>query len=431
MLFHLMNVSQSASQKDVAFLVDALLYQNISKLLVVITRADTVDKKALDEVIAYTKQSIKAELKRQNRENRLDSILETIEFITISAKMALVCKTDKVKAEALGYTLEESGLPALEKYLHNNLFGDASVKGQLMIASAEKKLLNEITRYQESLQYQLTIETKSKEEVQSQWDAFVLEKEHSRQEMHHLRKRIDSYGETLESYRESLDHFVSTEFYALQGVVRQRVVSDVRYAFEKTKKTAVSSRIAVIVETAVKDGIIDIVREYKYKLAKKMEEIDEECLLKYKSLGLHEVSMFEMETFLASHFQQGYLTHSSEVLVQEILSVVSKSKAKEINALDSEIQKILSLTLAPLESEIKEKADSEASRLIEEFSEILKTPLQQREEKIQSEEKALSSRVALLEKGEGNGSMALEIHEKMKKLDLLCTDIKGDAYGIS
>jgi hypothetical protein len=110
---------------------------------------------------------------------------------------------------------------------------------------------------------------------------------------------------------------------------------------------------------------------------------------------------------------------------------VSKSKAKEINALDSEIQKILSLTLAPLESEIKEKADSEASRLIEEFSEILKTPLQQREEKIQSEEKALSSRVALLEKGEGNGSMALEIHEKMKKLDLLCTDIKGDAYGIS
>ena len=55
MLFHLMNVSQSASQKDIEFLVDALLYQNITKLLIVITRADTVDKKALDEVIAYTK----------------------------------------------------------------------------------------------------------------------------------------------------------------------------------------------------------------------------------------------------------------------------------------------------------------------------------------------------------------------------------------
>ena len=149
MLFHLMNVSQSASQKDVAFLVDALLYQNISKLLIVITRADTVDKKALDEVIAYTKQSIKAELKRQNRENRLDSILETIEFIAISAKMALVCKTDKVKAEALGYTLEASGLPALEQYLQRNLFGDASVKGPLMITSAQKKLLHEIRRYQE------------------------------------------------------------------------------------------------------------------------------------------------------------------------------------------------------------------------------------------------------------------------------------------
>ena len=342
MLFHLMNVSQSASQKDIEFLVDALLYQNITKLLIVITRADTVDKKALDEVIAYTKQSIKAELKRQNRENRLDDILETIEFIAISAKMALLCKTDEAKAEELGYTLEESGLPALEKYLHNNLFGHAAVKSQLMIASAEKKLLNEIRRYQESLQYQLEIETKSKEEIQSQWDAFVLEKERSLEEIHSLSEGIDYYKETLDSYRNTLEHYLTTAFYELKDVLRQRVVSDVRYTFEKTKKIPESSRTAVIIQTALKDGIIDIVREYKYKLAKKMEEIDDVCLLKYKSLGLSTSAGFEMETFLASHFQEGFLTHNSEVLVQEILSVVAKSSSKKMQELDTEIQKILS-----------------------------------------------------------------------------------------
>src|SRR5574344_2738085 len=54
MMIHLINVSQSATLKDVEFIIDAVLYQNISKLLVVITRADTVSKKNLDEVIQYT-----------------------------------------------------------------------------------------------------------------------------------------------------------------------------------------------------------------------------------------------------------------------------------------------------------------------------------------------------------------------------------------
>ena len=40
-----MNVSQSATLKDVRFIIDAVLYQNISNFLVVITRADTVGKK--------------------------------------------------------------------------------------------------------------------------------------------------------------------------------------------------------------------------------------------------------------------------------------------------------------------------------------------------------------------------------------------------
>ena len=217
----------------------------------------------------------------------------------------------------------------------------------------------------------------------------------------------------------------------MQGIVRQRLISDIRYAFEKTKKTPDTSRTTVIIQTAVKDGIIDIVREYKYKLAKKMEEIADACLVKYKSLGLLEVSMFEMETFLASHFQQGYLTHSSEVLVQEILSVLSKSRAKEIPKLDREIQQILSSQLTLLESEIKTKADSEAEVLIGAFCETLNIPLQQREEKIESEERTLSSRLNLLEKGKVNSTHAIAIHEKMKKLDLLFMEIKGDAHGVS
>ena len=90
MMLHLMNVSQSATLKDVEFIIDALLYQNISKLLVVITRADTVSKEQLEEVINYTKSSIERQLKAQNKDSKLDYILKTIKFIPISGKMVLL-----------------------------------------------------------------------------------------------------------------------------------------------------------------------------------------------------------------------------------------------------------------------------------------------------------------------------------------------------
>ena len=416
MLFHLMNVSQSASQKDIEFLVDALLYQNITKLLIVITRSDTVEKKALDEVIAYTRQSIEAELKRQNRENRLDTVLETIEFIAISAKMALLCKTDKAKADALGITLEASGLPALEHYLQTNLFGHSAIKSQLIIASVHQKLGSVIIRYQDRLKYQLEMAAKSKEELQSQWEAFVLEKERTLQALNTLRADVDYHCENLHTYRNTLQHFLTTAFYELQGTLRQRVVSDVRYSFEKTKKIPESSRITVIIQTALKDGVIDIVREYKYKLAKKMEEID---------------PAFEMQPFLESHFQRGFVTYNTEVLVQEILSAVSQSRTKKINHLDSEIQKILTIQLDPIENETKIKTDSEAEKLISDFSDVLKIPFTMREEKIQSDERTLSSRLNVFEKGDENINRALGIHKKMKAMDKILAEIKGDVHGIS
>ncbi len=106
MMLHLMNVSQSATLKDVEFIIDALLYQNISKLLIVITRADTVSKEQLDEVIKYTKSSIEKQLKAQNKDSQLDYILKTIKFIPISGRMALLHRTGR-EQEALdaGYTL--------------------------------------------------------------------------------------------------------------------------------------------------------------------------------------------------------------------------------------------------------------------------------------------------------------------------------------
>ncbi|XPV83923.1 MAG: dynamin family protein [Halarcobacter sp.] len=97
LMLHLMNVSQSATFKDVEFIIDALLYQNITKLLIVITRADTVSKEQLEEVINYTKSSIKNQLRAQNKDSKLDYILNSIKFIPISGRMALLHRTGRAQ----------------------------------------------------------------------------------------------------------------------------------------------------------------------------------------------------------------------------------------------------------------------------------------------------------------------------------------------
>ena len=141
MMLHLMNVSQSATLKDVEFIIDAVLYQNISKLLIVITRADTVSKEQLDEVIKYTKSSIERQLKSQNKDSQLDYILKTIKFIPISGRMALLHRTGR-EEEALkaGYTIEQTGILEIEQYLNETLFGSSSQKGELVIQSAKNQL---------------------------------------------------------------------------------------------------------------------------------------------------------------------------------------------------------------------------------------------------------------------------------------------------
>jgi predicted GTPase len=150
MMLHLMNVSQSATLKDVEFIVDALLYQNISKLLIVITRADTVSKEELEEVINYTKTSIKRQLHNLNKDSQLDYILKTIKFIPISGKMALLHRTGKEK--------------------------ENSSKTELIIKGAKSQLIKAIDKQYSALNYELRLLAKSKDELEAELKEFNKKK---------------------------------------------------------------------------------------------------------------------------------------------------------------------------------------------------------------------------------------------------------------
>ncbi|MFY4741975.1 dynamin family protein [Aliarcobacter butzleri] len=430
MMIHLMNVSQSATLKDVEFIIDALLYQNISKLLVVITRADTVSKEQLDEVIKYTKTSIEKQLKAQNKDSQLDYILKTIRFIPISGRMALLHRTGREK-EALdaGFTIEDTGILEIEKYLMDTLFGTNSQKGELVVQSTKNQLQKVIEKQISFNNYELTLLSKSKEELEKELEEFNKKKAVNTRIFQAMSEDITYYKNDAKSYINSLETFLESELIDLQTVIKQRVVSDVKYSFEKMKKRPENSRIKVIVETAIKDGIIDVIRDYRYKFIKKSQTIGEQCEQKYHDLGFaigHKNENFDARGFFQEDFKSGFLTSNNEVLISQIIDAVSKSKDSRINELDREIEALISTQFTTIEDDLKVKAKKVSNMLIDSFFTTLNAPLKQFEQKLKNDEETLQNQLNSFEENDKNKDViSINIHKNIKKLENISATIKG------
>ncbi|MFW0694761.1 dynamin family protein [Aliarcobacter butzleri] len=430
MMIHLMNVSQSATLKDVEFIIDALLYQNISKLLVVITRADTVSKEQLEEVIKYTKTSIEKQLKAQNKDSQLDYILKTIRFIPISGRMALLHRTGREK-EALdaGFTIEDTGILEIEKYLMDTLFGTNSQKGELVVQSTKNQLQKVIEKQISFNNYELTLLSKSKEELEKELEEFNKKKAVNTRIFQAMSEDITYYKNDAKSYINSLETFLESELIDLQTVIKQRVVSDVKYSFEKMKKRPENSRIKVIVETAIKDGIIDVIRDYRYKFIKKSQTIGEQCEQKYHDLGFaigHKNENFDARGFFQEDFKSGFLTSNNEVLISQIIDAVSKSKDSRINELDREIEALVATQFTSIEDDLKVKAKKVSNMLIDSFFTTLNAPLKQFEQKLKNDEETLQNQLNSFEENDKNKDViSINIHKNIKKLENISATIKG------
>jgi predicted GTPase len=430
MMLHLMNVSQSATLKDVEFIIDALLYQNISKLLIVITRADTVSKEQLDEVIKYTKSSIERQLKAQNKDSQLDYILKTIKFIPISGKMALLHRTGR-EQEAIdaGYSIEDTGILEIEKYLNETLFGSNSQKGELVIQSSKNQLQKIIEKQNSFYNYELILLSKSKDELEKELEEFNKKKSVNTRIFQAMNEDISYYKNDAKEYITSLETFVQSELLELQTVIKQRVVSDVRYSFEKIKKRPENSRIKVIVETAIKDGIIDVIRDYRYKFIKKSQTIGEQCEQKYHDMGFtigHKNENFDARGFFQDDFKSGFLTSNNEVLISQVIDAVSKSKESKMNELDREIELLIKNQFTSIEADIKAKAKKVSSLLIESFFSTLNAPLKTFEQKLKNDEEMLQKQINSFEENDKNkAQLSIDIHKNIKKLENVAKTIKG------
>ena len=240
---------------------------------------------------------------------------------------------------------------------------------------------------------------------------------------------INFYKNDAKSYIDSLETFLQSELIDLQTVIKQRVVSDVRYSFEKTKKRPENSRIKVIVETAIKDGIIDVIRDYRYKFIKKSQTIGEQCEQKYHDMGFtigHKNENFDARGFFQDDFKSGFLTSNNEVLVSLITEAVSKSKESKINELDREIEGFISNQFTSIEEDIKSKAKKVSTLLIDSFFKTLNAPLKSFEQKLKNDEETLQNQINTFEENDKNrAQLSIDIHKNIKKLENISTTIKG------
>jgi GTP-binding protein EngB required for normal cell division len=429
LMLHLMNVSQSATLKDVEFIIDALLYQNITKLLIVITRADMVSKEQLQEVINYTKTSIEAQLKAQNKDSKLDYILDSIKFIPISGKMALLHRTGR-EQEALdaGYKIEDTGILEIENYLEETLFGANSSKSDLIIKGVKSKVNKAIEKEKKSFNYELVLLSKSKDELEADLVEAEKKKDANKKIFRTLNEDINIYKNSAKEYLGTLETFLSTELVELQMIIKQRVFNDVKYSYEKTKRKPESSRIKTIVETAIKDGIIDVIRDYRYKFIKKSQSIGETCEQKYHDLGFvidHKNDNFDARGFFSDDFKGGFLTSSNDILVSKIINEVSKSSAKKLQEFDRTIEEHIKAEFQPIEENIKQKITLVSEALIENFFKEITEPLRVYEHKLKKDEKTLQDRLANFEDNEEKkDELTIEIHKKLKKLETIEKGLK-------
>lgn len=429
LMLHLMNVSQSATLKDIEFVIDALLYQNITKILIVITRADTVSKEELLEVINYTKSSIKTQLKAINKDSNLDYILKSIEFIPISGKMALYHRTGKSKeAIEAGFALEDTGILEIEDYLNETLFGASSSKSDLIIKSAKTKLAKSIEKQISSYNYELILLAKSKDELEEELKDFNKKKKANEIIFLTMKEDINLYRKDIQNYITSLDTFLINELEDLQGIIKQRVFSDVKYSFEKTKKRPASSRIKVIIQTAIKDGIIDVIRDYRYKFIKKSQSVGELCEQKYKEFGFsidRKNDNFDAIGFFKDDFKSGFLTSSNDILISKIIKEVEKSKSNKLPLLDRNIILFLKEEFLSIENNIKNKAQKISELLIKDFFTQISLPLKTFEEKIKKDQISLENRISDFEnKDIKKDEVTLEVHKKIKKLETITKGLK-------
>ena len=259
LMVHLMNVSQSTTQKDVEFIEQSVHGSHIVKLVVVLTHVDLLSNDELNEVTSYTKKRMNERFGDKN------SDLE-VKFFAISAKNYLDGKPN-------------SGVEEFKEYLYETFFGANSEKSHLSLEAYKKELngvceelLAQTTQSILNLSGSNLSLNEKFSELNEQEAVLKSEFEALSQTAQEQLNRLDVSG---------LEANFSTGLKMLAQSLQERVLREVDFAGRKKEKLE-AKHINYIVQSTLNDGIISLMRQNRNEILSRIKACRSDISLKFQ-----------------------------------------------------------------------------------------------------------------------------------------------------
>lgn len=375
LMVHLMNVSQSATQKDLDFIVASLQNSHAVKLAVLLTHADVLKEGELNEVAAYAKKSV---------EERTRGLGVGAEFFAVSAKSYFEGG-------------QNSGVEEFKEYLYKTLFGQNSQKSRLGIEAYRKELGRVCAQFAADTQAQILNLTGSNlslsqklSELNEQKAALASRLEDVRGAVKEELERLDT-ATTAASYELGLRSLAQT--------LKQRVADDVNYAASKKQKID-PQRLSRIAQTTIKDGVIVLMRQNRNEIVQQIAACAQNIALKF---GEFESKSAAAEVFSINDYLNSKGISLECVQVADSVTSAANSGAQGI----AEAAKVAAeefLGAQRIKNFVFELSEFEKS----EFKKQIEAALKEQEKALAISEEALKIELAQLAKTSGRDLQELE-----------------------
>ncbi len=389
LLIHLMNASCAATQVDVDFILETLLERNISRLLVVLTRADLITPDELHQSLQYTKQSLQNAIVKISQSLDSHAILSRITFLPISSYNALLART---QPDSAPMPLEQTGILVIEEYLDTMLLGENSLKARDIAYLCLKSFAGIAYELAHDLSLESKILNASKEELEEFISLERAQMQSLREHSARISQAIMDKNTELEGTLKLLNDFITMSLQTSQDRLKERVVQNIAYA-KKQNRTMPKEDLYELFSIALKDIFTDITREYKYKLNTKITHLIQEVRSEVQE-ACPSVDFAHTPPSFSFYAKDEQIAHFVHTLSDEVFGLSGSS------ALASKLDSVFSQTFARFSELIFSKSEHTKEGFLEFFGGIAQAITQDFQTQITHKEQALQK--ALLQFEQSN-----------------------------
>lgn len=271
LLAHLMNASQSATQKDALFLKKCLENSHIVRLAVVLTHADELSAKELNETLNYTKKAIGEQI------NGVE-----IDYFALSAKSYLE-------------GVANSGVEEFKDYLYEVLFGKNSKKSALILSSYQKELKNILNSKLEATKAEILSLKAYEVELKKLQNEQASVKNALSENFYKLESLTQNELAKLESSNTKNIYKMGLE--TLLQNLNDKVKSEIAYC--KSKKQSLNlERLEQIAKTTLRDGVMALMREARNETLVQTRSCEQNIALNFDDYTMSKDEIFNINDFL-------------------------------------------------------------------------------------------------------------------------------------